>query len=151
MRIKYHILNFSFLLRISLIETLLLSFPKFTIGLYYDDPYLEIPSMAFLSIGRCSSRFVELDPSTPVEVDLFLMEEVLRLRPGLLVRTHSFPWRSLRAESVCSPFFMSGCRCLDVDLLFYLEREILTFSLVIAFWVAIARWFRSLKSCWLDL
>lgn len=91
MRIKYHILNFSFLLKSSLIETLLLSLPKLMIGLYYDDPYREIPSMALRSIGLCSSFFVEVDPTTPVEVDLFLIEEVLRLRPGLLVRTHSFP------------------------------------------------------------
>ncbi len=28
-------------------ETLLLSFPKFVIALYYDDPYRDIPSMAF--------------------------------------------------------------------------------------------------------
>lgn len=79
-------------------ETVLLSWwVSPTPGLYYDDPYLEMPS-----IGRLYSRpfynfLVELDAvMAPVctEVDLRLIDEVLKLLAGCRLRTHSLLLKS---------------------------------------------------------
>lgn len=86
--IKYHILNFNLRLSRSFIDTLRPSFP-ITTGLYSEEPYLETPSTALLSIDPRSNLFAEVEPR-PVEVDLLLMADVLKLRPGLLVITQSF-------------------------------------------------------------
>lgn len=122
-------MNFNLRLSRSLIDTLRPSFPIIT-GLYSEEPYLEIPSTALFSIDPRYSLFVEAEPR-PVEVDLFLMVDVLKLRAGLLVITQSFAWSSsFLAERVCR-LFLLVCSCLEEDFLFYLERERLTFSLVV--------------------